>query len=862
MLLCRLSIAAEFGVIDKFSVGGSSFVVKNGNVAIGTDSVGGARLAVIGSADTAYSLAIGTSAAYNVTISTCGDLRVNGGIYKGTYSVLDSSMLDGFTLKIDTATNKIRLADRIEENILRNAFQAAVLSSMSIYGMTDGFMDDFEDQSGIDAGASSGYQYNSSGRYFSPSAGSEIDYMEYGNDSAAQAAYVTNDAGASDSYTKLFLHCNGTSGSTSFIDSSPNKYPVTPNGDVKIDTSQYKFGGASAYFDGAGDYLTVPDSDDWTFGTGSFTIDFWARVNSSETFGLFGQYLDGSSRMFCYWDKNWQGVFFHYQYNGAIVIQFVSSWIPSLTEWQHIAFVRKGTSAGDWLFFVNGQEQSSSLTAGSWDAYLDNIAHAFSIGNEGGGTYFNGWLDDFRISKGIARWTTNFNPPRAPDEYTKLLLHFDGNDNSTVFVDEAGKDVTRGGTAKIVTGLKKFGNASGYFNGSGDQLVVPDSDDWNFGTGDFTIDCWVNINARLDADQPFVTQCSSDFNNRFHFEYNPSFGLYFDVVYNGSYLLPTFYQGNTSGWSLNTWYHVAVVRYGNVWNLYRDGISLASKTISFTMPDFGYPLKVGTLGTGAQGYDFHGNIDEVRVSKGVARWTANFPQPQAPYLDFQAYSSTISSQGTYSLKAVAFAGASLNDTLTKTTSTINLSGMNSIKFDIRSSRTGENIQAQIHNSGGAVSSATVNILAPDIWQTVNWDLSGVQNTDKNAIDRIVFKVINDSADNFFYVDNMLTGPANMILVSTTVIAADAPSKSRIVLFEEDVDNISLNTDLKAYASRYSTSSWSEVTLSNDGNYETGKRILSGIADISTQTSSATMRWKVTTHNTRNLKLYGVGLTWD
>ena len=80
-----------------------------------------------------------------------------------------------------------------------------------------------------------------------------------------------------DNYTKLLLHFDGTDGSTTFVDSSPSGKTVTAVGNAQIDTAQYKFGGASGLFDGNGDYLSVPDSDDWYFGTGDFTIDAWAR---------------------------------------------------------------------------------------------------------------------------------------------------------------------------------------------------------------------------------------------------------------------------------------------------------------------------------------------------------------------------------------------------------------------------------------------------------------------------------------------------------------------------------------------------------------------------------------------------------
>ena len=81
------------------------------------------------------------------------------------------------------------------------------------------------------------------------------------------------------------------------------------------------------------------------------------------------------------------------------------------------------------------------------------------------------------------------------DKYTKLLLHCNGADESAVFTDEAGKTVTRNGGAQIDTAQYKFHGASGLFDGTGDYLSLADSDDWDFGTGNFTVETWLRRNG-------------------------------------------------------------------------------------------------------------------------------------------------------------------------------------------------------------------------------------------------------------------------------------------------------------------------------------------------------------------------------
>ncbi len=107
----------------------------------------------------------------------------------------------------------------------------------------------------------------------------------------------------------------------------------------------------------------------------------------------------------------------------------------------------------------------------------------------------------------------------------------------------------------------------------------------------------------------------------------------------------------------------------------------------------------------------------------------------------------------------------------------------------------------------------------------------------------------------------LTQLANMTLVSNSTEAEVQPDESRVVIFEEDVDAITLNTDLKAYCSRDNGANWVQATLSDEGDYESSKRILVGTADISGQAADKTMKWKLETLNAKALKIHGIGELW-
>ena len=102
----------------------------------------------------------------------------------------------------------------------------------------------------------------------------------------------------------------------------------------------------------------------------------------------------------------------------------------------------------------------------------------------------------------------------------------------------------------------------------------------------------------------------------------------------------------------------------------------------------------------------------------------------------------------------------------------------------------------------------------------------------------------------------------MILQSNSFTAETQPDNARIVIFEEDVDSVTLNTDLKAFASRDGGTTFTQITLVNEGEYESGRNILSASVDISAQPAGTSMKYKITTLNNKDLKLHGCGISWD
>lgn len=213
--------------------------------------------------------------------------------------------------------------------------------------------------------------------------------------------------GGIDGFTKLLLHCDGTAGATSFVDASLNNHSVSAVADAQVATAQKKFGTGSCLLDGTGDYLSVPDSDDWNF-TGDFTIDFWVRFNSLSGDQFFaGQHPNGTP----YWTLSKQistnKIFWQTRDSPGDDVITTTAAFSSTGVWYHVAVV---VSNSTMKTYVDGVSQTTTGTYnGSPQASLP-----LTVGGIGyQENRVNGWLDEFRISKGIARWTANFTPPSA-----------------------------------------------------------------------------------------------------------------------------------------------------------------------------------------------------------------------------------------------------------------------------------------------------------------------------------------------------------------------------------------------------------------------------------------------------------------
>ena len=216
-----------------------------------------------------------------------------------------------------------------------------------------------------------------------------------------------------DKYTVSLLHFDN-----DFIDETGKLW--TAHGSPSVSSVESKFGGKSLYLDGSS-YLTSQNSDDFNFGSGDFTIDWWEyRTSFAKTSRVLsvmqGTYppfvvgqasLDGGSNYVCLTSNgsSWD------------ILNGFNLGTQNLNQLNHYAIVRKGNT---FYGFKNGVLISTATSSLSILTPSADITIGYDMSNN---LFFPGYIDEFRVSKGIARWTENFNPePIATNNLLRITL--------------------------------------------------------------------------------------------------------------------------------------------------------------------------------------------------------------------------------------------------------------------------------------------------------------------------------------------------------------------------------------------------------------------------------------------------------
>lgn len=403
------------------------------------------------------------------------------------------------------------------------------------------------------------------------------------------------------------------------IGGSPDIVPTTsPYDYVAYSPSSH---GGSVYFDGSGDYMSLPANDGYNFGSGDFTLEAWLYVdlNSiSSNLPLVG-WGTGSYKIIRL-SSTGINVESNSPSNASFTVSFPSS--PQTKTWNHIALVRSGNSFTAYLNGVGGTAYTS------YTGNIGNGSDALNISYKSDPAYYTGYMSDLRIIKGTAVYTADFTPPTEPltaISGTQLLTCTNKN---SVWDASRGAILTVAGNTTVSTTQTKYSSSSVYFDGTGDYITLPsNSGSFDFGTDNFTIEGWFYLTTSGSWTSYWGISQGGGASQKINL-YDASGDGTLDVDVNGSVV---FSSSAVLSDLQNKWAHIALVREGtgsNQTKLYVNGSVVGQGTVSTNFSGFSQPFTVGHNGEIYSGA-FNGYISDFRVTKGLARYTTTFTPPTA-----------------------------------------------------------------------------------------------------------------------------------------------------------------------------------------------------------------------------------------
>jgi len=406
-----------------------------------------------------------------------------------------------------------------------------------------------------------------------------------------------------------------------FVDNSTNNFTLTTSGTPSIQafspfapTAAYNAStvGGSAYFDGTGDYLNTPATGQFA-PTGDFTVAWWYYPVTLQVTAMVANYTGNNATDWSF-ETNSAGDLLVYL-NGATV-RITGSAALKLNQWHYIVVSRSGTTV---TAYVNGSQVGSTFTlAGTFGTATKTIR--IGAGSAGTNNMF-GYCSGVHLIDGTALTGTVPTTPPSVQAGTSLLLNF----TNASITDATAKNVIETvGDAKISTVQSKWGGSSMFFDGTVDRLFIPNAPTDNLIlSGDFTVEAWVRPTS--------LTGLFAVFNLG---DYAGTNGSLFYITNTGRIAVFSSNGQTTLGTSItvaiNTWYHVAWTRSGSTLRQFVNGTQDGSGTTSNIFK-----------GIGVIGADFYnstysnfstGYIQDLRVTRGYARYTANFTAPTSAFL--------------------------------------------------------------------------------------------------------------------------------------------------------------------------------------------------------------------------------------
>lgn len=471
----------------------------------------------------------------------------------------------------------------------------------------------------------------------------------------------------------LLLHADGPNGSTGLRDGSPTPHTITTSGACSLSTARAKFGGASLGLTGG--YALLDGNAAFSLGTGDFTIEGWlyrtatgqmniTSFNPASTSGLYPELYVNASNVLAYYTNSAERI------TGTTNV--------AINTWYHFALSRV---AGVTRLFLNGNQEGSSY-ADANNYIVGASRPTIGAGGSSQTTPLLGNIDEFRITKGVGRYSANFTPPTAPypdglgqvsgnvtdsaahalarlvRAYRRdsgvlvkevfsdagdanfvnnaLLLPFYGSDGDKNATDKSyvQNKPTFNGSSKLSSAIRQFGSTALFLPGDGlSYLSVPNQPVFSPGAAgsggvDFTAEAWIYPTAVaigtihiIVAKRPNGTSCD------WSFQINDTTLAALGWTSAGATAFGTITGGTIVA---NAWQHVALTRSGSTWNLFMNGVLVGSGPETAPLGIANDVLYIGRdASRSANSYDrdFKGYIEGLRLTYGLARYTANFTPP-------------------------------------------------------------------------------------------------------------------------------------------------------------------------------------------------------------------------------------------
>ena len=446
------------------------------------------------------------------------------------------------------------------------------------------------------------------------------------------ALYTANSSPPTAALTNIANTSLLTLQSNRFIDNSNNNFTITRNGDTSIQvfspfapTAAYLTAnvGGSGYFDGTGDYLNAPSSI-WTSLAGvdtSFTVEAWVyptgvSAQASEIIGInqSGQTSALSFRLttaYALHFANWGSGYTNTTSADGVVKPY---------SWNHVAASKSGSSM---KLFVNGVVVATQTIS---NGTINSFSKQLEIGgrSDDNATKFIGYMSGLRVVQGEALYTANTSPPTIPPTNvanTSLLCNFT---NAGIFDQTAKNILETVGDAKVSTAQYKYGTGSMVFDGTGDYIKSASSNLNILGGEDFTIEFWLYPNNTTSAYRALVSSENYPVTTGGWSLYQNGTAIEFWLTPGSSVTINA-----ASAITASTWQHLALCRASGTLRLFINGTSVASVSNSTSLT--GQQIWIGDNNGGD--YFFNGYIDDLRITKGYARYTSNFTAPTAALKD-------------------------------------------------------------------------------------------------------------------------------------------------------------------------------------------------------------------------------------